>query len=172
MYPMLMAGVPCTQSSRCSFLGVLCTHSFAVPFSSVFPGQVLVSKSTLLCLQLSSLVLPRCQSAIVLLSSPYGLALHRHYPLYSESISACCFYSRYPQSFRFNSLPYSPVLLLSLHLAFGVQHSQCILPSFLSSFSFRHRFTSISTQPSSVSSTTRPLRRLLRLFIRTWVSWV
>ena len=32
MYPMLMAGVPCTQSSRCSFPGVLCTLSFTVPF--------------------------------------------------------------------------------------------------------------------------------------------
>ena len=32
MYPMLKAVVPCTQSSRCSFPGVLCTLSFAVHF--------------------------------------------------------------------------------------------------------------------------------------------
>ncbi len=139
MYPMLMAGVPCTQSSRCSFFpGVPCTHSFAAPSLHLSRPNRCFEIHPVVSATLEP-VLPRCQSATVLLSSPFGLALHRPYLLSSEYISACCSILdalRLPDSTHFptaRSHHYPCIWHSSIS---GVQHSQRILLSFLSSFSF------------------------------------
>ena len=180
MYPMLMAGVPCTQSSRCSsFPGVPCTHSFAVPSPPSFPAKSLFRNPP--CCVCNS----RASSFLDVNRLPsFSLVSLRSRP---ASPLSPIFRVRLRLLFLFPIPSVLPIQLASLQATArsyyyypcvqhssisGVQHSQRILLSFLSS-SFRHPFTSVmSTRPSSVSSTTRSLRRLLRLFIRAWLSWV